>query len=661
VARRTRAAVDNGAAAEDSRIGGALALEPRVDDVPLGGPYDGDDMDPEITDAAGVVDFGAVRVPVPPRGTVAVEPTANGRMQAVHVALPEGRLSVSALAAPKSSKLWPELAREIDASLREGGATVRSFPGPWGRELHATSGGATSLFVGVDGPRWMLYGVATGPTAHADVLDVELRRMLRAIVVVRGRAPYPVRTVLPLVVPDHVAEAMAASAASAAAPQAAVPTPPAALTDQVAVPPAAAAAPPGAREPLVEQPEAARPPIEDLPRVRPQPGRPRQPARPAVEPAAPAPADRERDGRAQPPPAMEREDASPLWADPVRRIADADDAGPAGQGFDAGPDRVDFDRFDDVDFDNAPTEIWAPLPPDPADQVAEPWRPDPEPDLVQGQGDRRRTADPVPPHAPAHGGVPTQPWTFEPRAADAVAPDAWAFGPRTERPEPVRGWMPGPEPAAAQPGAAAPDSADLPTDPWPLASRYRAEPAAEVPAEPSWSLDPAGHRHAPPEPALDADGSAATPGDRLRGPEESEPRTGRQRALAFGDSVSSTGTPRTLGAEYLIDSGAHALPSGGGRRRAPEPTDDAAAAVPGTGRRRAPEPEPLTWPFGGLNARATEADSFPAESGLTLERPRGGRHSAPESAVDAPETMPLRVYVAPPEAERPSGRHRRPD
>ncbi|MCU1664947.1 MAG: hypothetical protein JWR58_5012, partial [Pseudonocardia sp.] len=195
MARRTRAAVDNGAAAEDSRIGGALALEPRVDDVPLGGPYDGDDMDPEITDAAGVVDFGAVRVPVPPRGTVAVEPTANGRMQAVHVALPEGRLSVSALAAPKSSKLWPELAREIDASLREGGATVRSFPGPWGRELHATSGGATSLFVGVDGPRWMLYGVATGPTAHADVLDVELRRMLRAIVVVRGRAPYPVRTV----------------------------------------------------------------------------------------------------------------------------------------------------------------------------------------------------------------------------------------------------------------------------------------------------------------------------------------------------------------------------------------------------------------------------------------------------------------------------------
>jgi hypothetical protein len=446
---------------------------------------------------------------------------------------------------------------------------------------------------------------------------------------------------------------MAASAASAAAGQAAVPTPLAAPADQVAAPPAAAAAPPGAPEPPVEQPEAVRPPLEEVPRVRPQPARPRQPARAPVEPAAPASA-RERDGR----PVREREDAAPLWADPVRRIADVDDAGPAGQGFDAGPDRVDFDRFDGVDFDNAPTEVWAALPPDPADQVAEPWLPDPEPDLVQGQGDRRRAADPVPPHTPAHGGVPTQPWTFEPRAADAVAPEAWAFGPRTERPEPVRGWMPGPDPAAAEPGDAAPDSADLPTDPWPLAARFRAEPAADVPAEPSWSLDPTRH-----EPGPDAEGTAATPGARRRGPKESEPLTGRPRALGFGDSVSSTGTPRTLGTEYLIDSGAHAVPSNGGRRRAPEPTDDAAAVAPGTGRRRAPEPEPLTWPFGGLIAPASGADHLPDESGLTLERPRrGGRHAAPESGVDAPETMPLRVYVAPPDPEeRPSGRHRRPD
>ena len=137
------------------------------------------------------VDFGAVRVPVPRGGEVSVEPE-DGRLQAVHVMLPAGRLSVSALAAPRTGGLWPDLAAEIDESLREGGATVRSFTGEWGRELHARTGDASSLFVGVDGPRWMLYGVATGPTSAAAELDAALRTMLRGTVVVRGRSPYPV-------------------------------------------------------------------------------------------------------------------------------------------------------------------------------------------------------------------------------------------------------------------------------------------------------------------------------------------------------------------------------------------------------------------------------------------------------------------------------------
>ena len=76
------------------------------------GPHDADDVDPDPGDAPGMVDFGAVRVPVPERGTITVEPGENGRMQAVHISLPEGRLSVSALAAPKSSRLWPDLAKE---------------------------------------------------------------------------------------------------------------------------------------------------------------------------------------------------------------------------------------------------------------------------------------------------------------------------------------------------------------------------------------------------------------------------------------------------------------------------------------------------------------------------------------------------------------------
>src|SRR3954471_8274214 len=172
---------------------------------PAAGPFAGDEDEP----SPGLTDFGSVRIPMPAGGSIAEDPTSpDGPLQAVHIAVPAGRLSVSALAAPKTAGLWPDLAKEIDASLREAGtARVRSFTGEWGRELHATTDAATSLFLGVDGPRWMLYGVATGPTGTAAELAEELRRLLRATVVVRGRLPYPVRTVLPLAVPAELAGA----------------------------------------------------------------------------------------------------------------------------------------------------------------------------------------------------------------------------------------------------------------------------------------------------------------------------------------------------------------------------------------------------------------------------------------------------------------------
>src|SRR5689334_24961467 len=172
------------------------------DVVPTHGPFDEEDAGQEPV-AIERIDFGAVRLPVPRGGEVSVEPE-DGRLQAVHVMLPAGRLSVSALAAPRSGRLWPDLAAEIDESLRDGGAIVRSFSGEWGRELHARTGEAKSVFLGVDGPRWMLYGVATGPADAATELDAALRRMLRGTVVVRGRSPYPVRTVLPLTVPEQL-------------------------------------------------------------------------------------------------------------------------------------------------------------------------------------------------------------------------------------------------------------------------------------------------------------------------------------------------------------------------------------------------------------------------------------------------------------------------
>ncbi|HEY1974459.1 MAG TPA: DUF3710 domain-containing protein [Pseudonocardia sp.] len=168
------------------------------------GPYDVDD--PDAPDIESALDFGSLRIPLPARAQLQVEKGSSELLRAVHVLVPSGRVSLSALAAPRSSPLWRELAKEISDSLSNDGARVRSEWGEWGREVQAGSNGALSRFIGVDGSRWMLYGVATGPADSAAELASTLRQMIRETVVTRGPDPLPVKTVLPLRLPEHLEE-----------------------------------------------------------------------------------------------------------------------------------------------------------------------------------------------------------------------------------------------------------------------------------------------------------------------------------------------------------------------------------------------------------------------------------------------------------------------
>jgi hypothetical protein len=168
------------------------------------GPYDSEDDD--VDQVEGGLEFGALRVPMPARAQLQVEQGSSELLRAVHVLVPSGRVSLSALAAPRSAPLWRGLAREIAGSLGGDGARVWAEWGPWGREVMAGSKGALSRFVGVDGPRWMLYGVATGPADGAEELAETLREMVRGTVVTRGPDPLPVKTVLPLRLPEHLEE-----------------------------------------------------------------------------------------------------------------------------------------------------------------------------------------------------------------------------------------------------------------------------------------------------------------------------------------------------------------------------------------------------------------------------------------------------------------------
>ncbi|GAA2800546.1 DUF3710 domain-containing protein [Saccharopolyspora taberi] len=172
-----------------------------ADSVP-GGPYDESEA-PD--DGVERLDLGSVRVPVPEGGQLQVEVDPSGPVRAVHLVTQFGRLTVSAFAAPKSAPLWPEVSKELGEQLRKDGARVHTEDGDWGSELVADSPKAALRFVGVDGPRWLLRGVAAGPAEHAKDCAKLLYAVLDETVVVRGEEPMPVRTPLAIQLPEAIA------------------------------------------------------------------------------------------------------------------------------------------------------------------------------------------------------------------------------------------------------------------------------------------------------------------------------------------------------------------------------------------------------------------------------------------------------------------------
>ncbi|MCR3718418.1 MULTISPECIES: DUF3710 domain-containing protein [Prauserella salsuginis group] len=172
------------------------------------GPYDEADA-PD--DGLPRMDLGSVRVPVPDGSQVQVEmDQQGGNVRAVHIVVPQGQVTVSAYAAPRSGGQWRSVSDELAEQLRGDGAKVSLGRGEWGMELSAVIGEMALRFVGVDGPRWMLRGVIAGPQTQAAEAPEVLRDIVRGTIVARGDAPMPVRTPLPVRLPEQVAQHIAA-------------------------------------------------------------------------------------------------------------------------------------------------------------------------------------------------------------------------------------------------------------------------------------------------------------------------------------------------------------------------------------------------------------------------------------------------------------------
>ena len=189
------------------------------------GPYDESNA-PE--DIGPQVDLGSLKIPAVNGMQVRLEidrKTQQVTGVTLILAQPSGvsSMQLQAFAAPKREGIWDEIRGEIATGIEGAGGTADDVPGTFGRELitripsHGPDGQPATQaarFIGVDGPRWFLRGVLTGPAATDDTAAKVLEEVFRRTVVVRGDSARPPRDLLALSLPGQIAAAAEAEAAA---------------------------------------------------------------------------------------------------------------------------------------------------------------------------------------------------------------------------------------------------------------------------------------------------------------------------------------------------------------------------------------------------------------------------------------------------------------
>ncbi|MDR0592288.1 MAG: DUF3710 domain-containing protein [Bifidobacteriaceae bacterium] len=193
-------------------IGGAGEASPAPGDgdgadQAASGPYD----QSERPSAAGLIDFGAIRLPARPGFKVSAGvANATGRPVSLTVAKAGSGLELQAFAAPKTASVWEEGLDQLEESVVKQGGKATRQTGRFGSELVAelpttTAQGRTGKqvvrFIAAEGPRWLLRGTISGKAARDRDAAAELEDFFAAAVVVRGGEARPPREALPLKMP----------------------------------------------------------------------------------------------------------------------------------------------------------------------------------------------------------------------------------------------------------------------------------------------------------------------------------------------------------------------------------------------------------------------------------------------------------------------------
>jgi len=186
-----------------------------------GGPWDAEESFPDLER----VDLGSLQVPIGPEHEIQLV-MAEQHGAWVTIRYRESEVQIQAFAASRRGALWDDVRAEIAAEVTTAGGRSQETEGSFGIELMAQvpaepgqgagePGGMRLVrFVGVDGPRWFVRGLFSGPAADGgDQADL-LEEVLRDVVVVRGEHPVPPREILELRLPPEARQALEEQAAA---------------------------------------------------------------------------------------------------------------------------------------------------------------------------------------------------------------------------------------------------------------------------------------------------------------------------------------------------------------------------------------------------------------------------------------------------------------